>query len=58
MIRLDVTCSELNCMSLCIIHVVDDDNIDLWQYCMCSCYMEDMWILSTSDPRPITIFKS
>ncbi len=57
MIRLTATCNELGCRSSCIIHTVDDDSVDLWQYCMCNYSMEDLWILFTPDLHPTTIFK-
>jgi len=54
--KLVAACNESGCKSLCIIHIVNDDNIDLRQYFMCSCPMENMWILSTPSPRPTIIF--
>jgi hypothetical protein len=47
----------VGCRSSCIIHAADDDSVGSLQYCMCSCSMEDLWILSTPDPRPTTILR-
>lgn len=55
-IKLVATCNESVCRSSCIIHIVNDDNIDLRQYCTCSCPMENMWILFTPSPCPTIIF--